>query len=97
MIIDVIYAECAASYEGAEQLSRAIDALEVEHSAMSREALWRAGRAFRDYRRRGGAKTNVLPDFFIGAHASVLGIPLLTRDAGRYGTYFPEVELVRPD
>ena len=95
-IIDVIYAECAASYADAAQLSTALEALDLDHAAMSRPALWRAGQAFIEYRRRGGAKNNVLPDFFIGAHASVLGIPLLTRDAGRYRTYFPDVELVMP-
>ena len=63
---------------------------------LPREALFLAARAFRQYRRRGGTKTSPLPDFFIGAHALVLGIPILTRDISRYRTYFPEVRLISP-
>jgi hypothetical protein len=66
-----------------------LGALGVEHSAMWRQALWRAGQAVRDYRRQGGSKTNVLADFFIGAQASVLGAPIFARDLGQYRTYFP--------
>lgn len=95
-IVDAVYAECSASYASAEQLSRALGALAVERAAMSEGALWRAGRAFRDYRKRGGVKANVLADFFIGAQASVLRVPILTRDAGRYRTYFPELEVIGP-
>ena len=63
---------------------------------MPRQALFRAGKAFREYRRRGGARTGVLPDFFIGAHAEVAGLRLLTRDGGRYRSYFPDVDLIAP-
>jgi predicted nucleic acid-binding protein len=94
LIVDVVFAECATTFASAGQASEALEALNVQRSPMSDAALWRAAQAFREYRRRGGTKSNVLPDFFIGAQASVLGIPLLTRDAGRYRTYFPEVELV---
>ena len=62
-----------------------------------REALFLAGKAFLQYRRKSGAKTGVLPDFFIGAHAAVAGIPLLTRDTRRYLTYFPKLALISPD
>ena len=55
-----------------------------------------AGKAFRQYRKSGGTKTGVLPDFFIGAHAAVAKAPLVTRDATRYRTYFPTVEVVAP-
>ena len=61
-----------------------------------RPALYLAGRAYLQYRRRGGQKAGVLPDFFIGAHAAVQGWPLLTRDAARFRTYFPTVEIVAP-
>jgi hypothetical protein len=59
--------------------------------------LFLAGKAFRRYRTAGGAHSGVLPDFFIGAHAAVLGLPLLTRDAKRYRSYFPSVVLMAPE
>ncbi|MGA8715308.1 MAG: type II toxin-antitoxin system VapC family toxin, partial [Roseiarcus sp.] len=61
------------------------------------EAGFVAGRAFVEYRRRGGARTSPLPDFYIGAHAAVAGLALLTRDARRYAGYFPKVQLIAPD
>jgi predicted nucleic acid-binding protein len=60
------------------------------------EAAFLAGKAFREYRQRGGVKTSPLPDFYIGAHAQVAGLTLLTRDARRYRTYFPELQLIAP-
>ncbi len=63
---------------------------------LERAALFLAGKAFLDYRRRGGGRSGVLPDFFIGAHAAVAGLTLLTRDAGRYRGYFPSVEVMAP-
>jgi len=62
-----------------------------------REALFLAGKAFLQYKRRKGEKGNVLPDFFIGAHAAVAGYPLVSRDKGRFSTYFPSVELIIPE
>lgn len=96
LIVDVVFAELATGFASETDCSDFLDALGVEHSAMSLRALWRAGRVFRDYRRHGGSKTNVLADFFIGAQAETLGVSLLTRDAGRYRTYFPEVEIIDP-
>ena len=61
-----------------------------------REALFLAGKVFKNYRRQGGAKTGVLPDFFIGAHAAVAGVPLLTRDVTRYRACFPKLVLISP-
>ena len=61
-----------------------------------RPALFLAGKAYLQYRRRGGGKAQVLPDFFIGAHAAVEGWPLLTRDASRFRTYFPSLEVIAP-
>jgi predicted nucleic acid-binding protein len=55
-----------------------------------------AGKCFLRYRRRGGARTSPLPDFYIGAHAAVGRLVLLTRDAARYRTYFPSVEVLAP-
>ena len=63
---------------------------------MPRAALFLAGKAFLRYRAAGGARTGVLPDFFIGAHAAVEAIPLLTRDARRYRTYFPSLLVIAP-
>lgn len=63
---------------------------------LPRPALFLAGRAFVKYRRKGGTRANVLADFFIGAHAAVLGCGILTRDAGRYRSYFPTVHLLTP-
>ena len=63
---------------------------------LPRPALFLAGKAFASYRRAGGKKGNVLPDFFIGAHAAVAKLPLLTRDITRYRRYFPTVELIAP-
>jgi hypothetical protein len=60
------------------------------------EAAFLAGKSFVAYRRRGGVKTSPLPDFFIGAHAAVLGYQLLTRDASRYRSYFPRLALIAP-
>src|SRR5439155_2683764 len=64
--------------------------------ALPWEAAFLAGKCFVKYRRAGGARRAPLPDFYIGAHAAVRGMPLLTRDAGRYRTYFPKLELVVP-
>ena len=60
------------------------------------EAAFLAGKCFQRYRRRGGARTSTLPDFYIGAHAAVSGLALLTRDAARYRTYFPRLEVISP-
>lgn len=96
VIVDVVFAECAGGFANAEDVARALSDLSVERIAMSEAALYLAGRAFREYRRRGGSKTGVLADFFIGAEASALSVPILTRDTTRYRTYFPEVEVIGP-
>jgi predicted nucleic acid-binding protein len=62
-----------------------------------RESLFLAGKAFLQYWQRKGGKSNVLSDFFIGAHAAVAGYRLMTRDKGRFSTYFPSVELIMPE
>ena len=60
-------------------------------------AAFLAGKCFLDYRRKGGQKRSPLPDFYIGAHAEVAGMTLLTRDAARYRTYFPALRIIAPD
>jgi hypothetical protein len=92
----VIYAELSLNYLSIEKLDARIDDLELTLLEIPRAALFVAGQAFRLYKRAGGAKSGVLADFFIGAHAAVLGCAILTRDARRYRTYFPTVELLTP-
>lgn len=93
----VIYAELSIAYARIEELEETVDAARLRFMEIPREALFLAGKAFLAYRRQGGARTGVLPDFFIGAHAAVMGLPLLTREVARYRTYFPGVELVTPE
>jgi len=97
VINQIIYAEVSAGFSRIEDLEDALPP-----SQFAREELpWRAGfvaaKAFVDYRRRGGKRVSTLPDFYIGAHAAVSGMSLLTRDRGRYATYFPTVRLIIPD
>ena len=92
----VIYAELSIAYATIEQLEAMLTQARLELVPIPREALFLAGKAFMRYRRTRGAKTGVLPDFFIGAHAAVAGLSLLTRDVGRYKTYFPKLALISP-
>jgi predicted nucleic acid-binding protein len=96
LINDVVYAELSVRYAGIEAIDAFLDEAGIEIRPMPRAALFLAGKAFLSYRRARGARTGVLPDFFIGAHASIEEIPLLTRDVGRYRTYFPTLELIAP-
>ena len=95
-IDDVVYAELSVRYGDIAELDAMIAEAGLVHLPMPREALFLAGKVFQAYRRAGGSRTGVLPDFFIGAHAAVAGLPLITRDAGRYATYFPGLELLTP-
>ncbi len=95
-IIDVVYAETAPSFRSSADFDKFLEALGVEPMAMSRQALFLAGRAFRQYRTQGGQKTNVLPDFFIGAHATVEKVAILTRDSRSYRSYFPDAQVIEP-
>ncbi|MGH6896301.1 MAG: type II toxin-antitoxin system VapC family toxin [Geminicoccaceae bacterium] len=92
----VVYAELSVGYDRVDEVDAALDAAGVELVEMPRAALFLAGKAFQSYRARGGTKTGVLPDFFIGAHAVVEGIRLLTRDVRRYRSYFPTISLITP-
>lgn len=96
-INEIVYAELAAGFSDRTALDRELAPLPLGWAALGKDALALAGRTFRRYRREGGAKNNVLADFFIGAQASSEGFAILTRDAGRYRTYFPEVEVVGAD
>ena len=92
----VIYAELAATHTSAAILDRKIATMNLAFEEIPRSAAFLAGKAFVLYRRRGGKKTGVLADFFIGAHATALGCLLLTRDPGKYTAYFPGVTLISP-
>ena len=97
LINDVIYAECSTRFESVADFEAALATASVSLQRIPREALFFAGKAYRQYRRDGGQRSGVLSDFFIGAHAFVERIPLLTRDTQRYRTYFPSVVLISPD
>jgi predicted nucleic acid-binding protein len=83
-------------YAGVDELDRAIQRVGITLAPIPRAALFIAGRVFQRYRAAGGIRTGVLPDFFLGAHAAVAGVRLLTRDTRRYRTYFPELTLIAP-
>lgn len=96
VINPIIYAELSLTFSKVEALDQTIESMGLILKELPRPALFLAGKAFVLYRRKGGKKSDVLADFFIGAHAAVLGCPLLTRDAQRYRSYFPSVELITP-
>ena len=93
----IVYSELSLTFSTVEVLDRTIDDLGLAMVELPRPALFLAGKAFVRYRRQGGQKSNVLADFFIGAHAAVSRYPLLTRDTRRYSTYFAGVCLIAPD
>jgi hypothetical protein len=92
----VIYAEVSIRFDRIEDLEATLPEREFQRLPLPFEAAFLAGKAFMQYRRRGGARRVPLPDFYIGAHAAVSGLPLLTRDAARYRSYFPKLALVAP-
>ena len=92
----IIYAELSIGFERIEEIDGVLDETGIRIEEIPRAALFLAGKAFQNYKRRGGTRSNVLPDFFIGAHAAVAQMPLLTRDRGRYATYYPTVDLIAP-
>lgn len=92
----IIYAEASLGFSTSGVLDRHLDALTLVRLPLPYEAAFPAGRAFLRYRRAGGTKPSPLPDFYIGAHAQTQGLKLLTRDPGRYRTYFPSVRLIAP-
>jgi predicted nucleic acid-binding protein len=92
----LILAEVSTAFASPEELDRAFPAEQVAREPLPWEAVFVAGRAFQSYRKRGGTRRSPLPDFYIGAHAQVQGLRLLTRDVARYRTYFPDVELIHP-
>jgi len=96
VINPIVYAELSLTFSAFEVLDEVLNDMELPVLEMPRPALFLAGKAFVKYRRNGGVKNNVLGDFFIGAHAAVSNLPILTRDTRRYSNYYPSVNLVFP-
>jgi predicted nucleic acid-binding protein len=92
----LIYAEVSASYARVEEVERFMPASLYRREHLPFEAGFLAGKVFLQYRRRGGQARSPLPDFYIGAHAAVCGHRLLTRDASRFRTYFPRLDIIAP-
>ena len=95
-INDIVYAELSVRFGTIEALNETVADMGLVMAPMPRSALFMAGKVFERYRARGGVRTSILPDFIIGAHATVLDVPLLSRDTRRYRTYFPRLVLVTP-
>jgi predicted nucleic acid-binding protein len=96
-INQLVYAEVSVGYARIEELERALPEDVFRREQLPYEAAFLAGKAFLAYRRRGGGRSVPLPDFYIGAHAAVVGYRLLTKDVRRYRIYFPTVRLIAPD
>ena len=94
LINPIIYAELAPAFASAVDLDRWLDPAVFQRLPLPYAAGWLAAQAFLKYRRGGGVRTSPLPDFYIGAHAEIETLTLITRDAGRYRTYFPKVVLI---
>lgn len=92
----IIYAELCYESGDTDDVDAILLTLGLGYMELSRQSLYLAAQAFKLYRQRGGNKTTPLPDFFIGAQAAALGVPIITRDVNRYRTYFPSVTLICP-
>ena len=97
LINDVIYAEISVRYAAIEALDRMLEQAALVVVPLPRAALFLAGKVYGRYRAAGSTRTGVLPDFFIGAHAAMSGVKLISRDGNRYRTYFPTIDLVTPN
>ena len=96
VINPIVYAEVAARFARIEDLEAALPGSHCERRALPWEAAFLAGQCFVKYRRRGGSRRSPMPDFYIGAHAAIEDLTLLTRDPRRYRTYFPKLRIVAP-
>ena len=97
VINPIIYAEVSVRFENIEEVEEALAVDYFRRDPLPWEAAFLAGKCFLRYRRRGGRRGSPLPDFYIGAHAAVRGMRLLTRDTRRYRTSFPKLELISPE
>ena len=94
--ITLIYAEVSIGFTLIEEVDAALPMASFRRLDLPYEAAFLAGKAFSRYRKQGGTRTATLPDFFIGAHAAISGLQLLTRDDRRYRTYFPTITILSP-
>ncbi|MES2664167.1 MAG: type II toxin-antitoxin system VapC family toxin, partial [Pseudomonadota bacterium] len=85
----IIYSEISVGFKKIEELETALPADYIQRDNLPYEAAFLAGKCFLKYRKAGGTKSSPLPDFYIGAHAAIKGWSILTRDKGRYRSYFP--------
>ena len=92
----IVYAEVSVGFARIEELDEALPPSSFTRLELPWEAGFLAGKAYLRYRRAQGSRTSPLPDFYIGAHAAIDGMTLLTRDAKRYRTYYPALELICP-
>ena len=97
VINPIIYSEVSTGFDRIEDLDEALSVEMFRRDPLPWEAAFLAGKSFLEYRKRGGERRSPLPDFYIGAHAAIGGMELLTRDAARYRTYFPTVTLICPE
>ncbi len=98
MVINaIVYSEISARFSGVSALDALLDELAIAYEEIPRTAAFRAGRAHFAYRRAGGSRLRTLPDFLVGAHAAENGYRILTRDAARYRSYFPDINIIAPD
>lgn len=96
VVSDIVYAEVSVGMPGKEETDKALASFALSRRGYSDEVLFRAGRAFLEYRANKGPRESLLPDFLIGALAEIEGEPLLTRDPAKVRTYFPNVALIQP-
>lgn len=96
IINPIVYSEISVNFDSIEELDATLPKHTIEREPLPFEASFLAGKAYLQYRRLGGTKLSLLPDFLIGAHAAVEGYQILTRDRARYRTYFPKVFLLTP-
>ncbi len=96
-INSIVYTEISIGFTHIEEVEKALSELDIKVLEMPREALFLTGKVFLKYRKNKGTKTSPLPNFFIGAHASVSKLAVITRDSAKYKTYYPQVKLIHPD
>jgi len=96
-INSIVYTEVSIGFNKIEELEKAIEQIGIKVLEIPREALFLTGKAFLKYRKNKGTKNSPLPDFFIGAHATVSSFDLITRDITKFRAYFPQVKLIHPN